>query len=65
MKYKTKFTVQHGKNKEYPIYLIIKDENAEDDVRKYDLWCEKEIYALAWWDIFTESIEDYKRGDLD
>lgn len=62
MKYKTRYINKIGK-KSYPIYLIVKDENAENNINKYDLWCEKEIYALAWWDIYEQSIKDYEGGE--
>ena len=32
--------------------------------RKYDLQCEHEIYALAWYDIYTEAIGNYENGKL-
>jgi len=61
MKHKTKFTNKVGRTS-YPIYLIVKDENAENNIQKYDLWCEKEIYAMAWWDIYEESIIDFEEN---
>lgn len=52
MKWKTQFTNKLGDN-EYPIYLT--KENG-----KYDLECEHEIYATAWYIIYHESIERYE-----
>jgi len=53
MKWKTRFVNTMG-SIDYPIYLIDLGEN------KYDLECEHEIYALAWYHVFIESIKDYK-----
>lgn len=52
----TEFTNKIGDN-EYPIYLIVKDDGF------YDLECEYEIPALAWYDVFEKSVEKYEKGD--
>jgi hypothetical protein len=49
----TKYVNHIGKD-EYPIYLIV----LGDD--KYDLYCEREIWAMAWYDIYEESVAEYK-----
>jgi len=46
--------VNHIGKEEYPIYLIVKDDGT------YDLECRFEIYALAWYTIYEESIKKYK-----
>lgn len=61
-KYNTGIAVHIGENS-YPIYLIVRDTNNADF--KYDLWCEYEIYAMAWFDIYTEAIENYENGKLE
>ena len=33
--------------------------------RKYDLWCKHEIWAMAWYDIYTGAIENYENGKLE
>lgn len=60
-KIKTKFSVLLGQES-FPIYLVVRDTDNADF--KYDLWCEHEIYAVKWWDIYTESIVDYEKGEL-
>jgi len=63
IKVKTRFTNKIGET-EYPIYLIVKDTESKDVPfeNRYDLECKYEIYAIAWWDVFTESIKDYENG---
>jgi hypothetical protein len=56
-KIKTDFINKIGDN-EYPIYLTI-DENRTN---KYDLECEYEIYALAWYDIYEKSVKKYEKS---
>jgi len=58
----TNFTVNIGPDS-HTIYLIVKDIDAEQGL-KYDLWCEREIYAIAWWAIYTESVASYEAGEL-
>lgn len=53
MKWKTKFVNVMG-NEKYPIYLVKKN-------GKYDLECEHEIYAMAWYTIYEESIKEYEK----
>lgn len=78
-KYETVFTNKRSEDSK-PIYLIVKDEGtyqktSEDectytetgtlfDPRKFDLTCEWEIPAMAWYTVFTESIDAYTRGEL-
>ena len=62
-KVKTKFVNSIGNN-DYPIYLVIKDSKegipfSDEDLNNYDLWCEFEIPAMAWYEVFIESIEEY------
>ena len=42
-------------------------EDVKNDIwnRKYDLQCKHEIYALAWYDIYTGAIENYENGKLE
>jgi len=52
IKWKTKY-VNHIGKEEYPIYLIVNDDGT------YNLECELEIYAMAWTDIYEESVSEY------
>ena len=61
-KYDTGVTVNIGEDK-YPIYLIIRD--TDNTERKYDLICEHEIYALAWYDVYIKAVQDYNDGKLE
>lgn len=54
IKWLTKYTNHIGKDKLYPIYLIVRDDGT------YDLECELEIWAMAWYDIYEESVKEYK-----
>jgi hypothetical protein len=45
-------------DKNYKIYLIVNDDGT------FDLDCKREIYALAWFGIFEDSIKDYKEGRI-
>jgi len=61
---KTKFVNCIGKIK-YPIYLMVeKDNDYLWKNGKYDLWCDREIYGSAWFDIYTESVKAYESGEL-
>ena len=53
IKWKTKY-INHIGEEEYPIYLIVKEDGT------YDLQCEFEIWALAWYDIYKESVKEYE-----
>jgi len=53
IKWETEYTNNIG-DLSYPIYLIVKDDGT------YDLWCEREIYAMAWYTIYEESVKQYK-----
>ena len=53
IKWKTDY-VNHMGKEEYPIYLIVNDDGT------YNLECELEIYAIAWHDIYEESVKQYK-----
>ena len=33
--------------------------------RKYDLQCEHEIWAMAWYDVYTNAIKNYNDGKLE
>ena len=55
IKWETEYVNNIGKHK-YPIYLIVKDDGT------YDLWCEHEIYAMAWITIYDESIKKYEEA---
>ena len=55
IKWKTKY-VNHIGKEEYPIYLIVDTTN---DIVSYNLECELEIYAMAWYDIYEESVSEY------
>ena len=61
-KYDTGLAVHIGENS-YPIYLIIRE--TDDTERQYDLQCEHEIWAMAWYDIYTGAIENYENGKLE
>ena len=61
-KYNTGVAVHIGEDS-YPIYLIIRD--TDDTERRHDLQCEHEIYALAWYNIYTQAIRDYNDGKLE
>ena len=73
-KYKTSFTVNIGEDS-YPVYLIVLEtishsvnvdgSHKEKLTTKYDLWCEHEIYAMAWHDIYVNSIDDYESDKLE
>lgn len=55
-KYKTDFVNVIG-SVAYPIYLVVYDD-------RYDLECEYEIYAMAWYNIYVRSVKAYERGEL-
>ena len=55
MKWKTRFTNKIG-DEEYPIYLIEEDIGFGDIM--FNLECEHEIPALAWYTVYEESMND-------
>ena len=61
-KYDTGFAVHIGEDS-YPIYLIIREN--DDTERQYDLICEHEIYAPAWYDVYAQALKDYNDGKLE
>ena len=63
-RWRTKYTNNIGVLR-YPIYLLI-FESIVDGVKinTYDLECEYEIYALAWYDIYEESVKEYENEQI-
>jgi len=57
MRWKTKFTNDIG-DESYPVYLI------KGFGGNYDLECEHEIPAIAWFVIWEDSIKEYEKEEL-
>jgi|LGOV01.1.fsa_nt_gb hypothetical protein len=63
--YNTKYTNKIG-NKSYPIHLLVSNATREHNSDlHFDLQCKYEIYAIAWSDIYEESVKDYYEGKLE
>ena len=62
--YNTRFTNNVGEEK-YPIHLLVSNATRDTDELHFDLQCKYEIYAMAWANIYHESVQDYYDGKLE